>query len=73
MVKAMPHIQPKFHPCAWQAFTAKGCNNEKCGRCANQKTMLQAKVPLTPVPKGLLEKLRAASTPAIAAAMRTSK
>ena len=68
--KEYPNLPPKQWPCVWQSLFQAGCKNKACVRCLHQKSLVEKKVGATPLPAGLLEKLRRASTPAVAETLR---
>ena len=67
VAEALPNVPPSERPCIWNAIFKGGCKKgESCQRCRNRAAQLAAGKPTNPIPAGLVAKLRAACTPALA-------
>ena len=62
-----PNVPPNERPCIWHTIFKGGCKKgADCQRCRFRQAQLTAGKATAPVPAGLLAKLKAACTPAIA-------
>ena len=66
VAEASPNVPQNERPCIWHAIMKGGCKKDGCLRCKFRKAQIAAGKATAPIPAGLVAKLRAACTPAVA-------